>query len=294
MTVREKISSRVAFNALLACLALPAQPQQLTARDAFWSSSDLITVDPNPGTPEHLNTLGNVSAPGIVQRSPQPSKAEKLVTQNGYGTAPRLVSGGPVHLGLRCSILLRQTDGGFGEVAPDKIFHSGDKIRLSFLANAPGYFYIIQQGSTGSWRPLIPTPNDSKDTNRILAGHVRIVPDKKNLTFDQNPGNERLYVILSKSRIANIDQAVENLKASQNPAPQKQAGAGSALQADGTIPDALVKELASRDLVLEDEQQVEKSSTDAGSAEKATYVVTKGSGANAANEVRLSLDLRHE
>jgi Domain of unknown function (DUF4384) len=294
MTARKQILSRVAFTALFACLALSAQPQQLTARDAFWSSSDLITVDPNPGTPEHLNASGNVNAPGSTQRSPHPSKAEKLVTQNGYGTAPRLLSGGTIHLGLRCSILLRQTDGGFGEVAPGNVFHSGDKIRLSFLANAPGYFYIIQQGSTGSWRPLIPTPNDSKDANRILAGHVRIVPDERNFTFDRNPGNERLYVILSKSRIADIDQAVENLRASQSPAPQKQAGAGSALEADGTIPDALVKELASRDLVLEDEQQVEKSSTDAGSAEKAIYVVSKGSGANPANEVRLSLDLRHE
>lgn len=282
-----------ASMALLACLMLSGQEEQLTARDAFWSSSDLISVEPNPAAPKHATATGGGDAARTTPNGAHPSKAEKLVTQNGYGTAPRLASG-PDHLGLRCSIMLRQPDGGFGEVPAGSVFHSGDKIRLSFLANAPGYFYVIQQGSTGAWRPLLPAPNDARDANRILAGRVRIVPDKRSFTFDQNPGKEKLYLILSKSPIADIDQAVENLRASQSPTTQQQTDPNPVLKADGTIPDALVKQLVSRDLVLEDEQKVEKSSTDVGSAETAVYVVSKKVGQSGASQVMLSLDLRHE
>ncbi|MGC2545589.1 MAG: hypothetical protein WA426_07060, partial [Silvibacterium sp.] len=90
--------------------------QQQTARDAFWSSSDLITVTPNPATHKH----GPTHPPRARQTSDSNStessngsavnkqftarKAVQLVSENGYGATPHLTKTAEDRLGLRCSV----------------------------------------------------------------------------------------------------------------------------------------------------------------------------------------------
>lgn len=213
---------------------------------------------------------------------------------NGYGAAPHLVRAAENRLGLRCSIMLRGADKEYTEVTPGTTFHSGDHIRLSFLANEPGYFYVIQQGSSGTWSPVYPPPHASPETSKIEAGKLQIVPTgTRTFAFDQNPGNEKLYVILSRTPIDDIDRAIRNLSSGgqANPAPESSAS-GAELEASNVIPDAFVKQLATRDLVLVDEEKVDD--TSAHSNEKAIYVVNKSSAPDASSQVVLSLELRHE
>jgi hypothetical protein len=214
---------------------------------------------------------------------------------NGYGAAPHLVRTSESSLGLRCSVLLRGADNEYAEVTPGTVFHSGDHIRLSFLANEPGYFYVIQQGSSGAWSPIYPPRNANPESTRIEAGKLQIVPSgTRSFAFNQQPGVEKLYVILSRTPIDDIDRAIRNLSTGgSNPKPD--TGDNSPpLEAANVIPDVFVQKLASRDLTLVDEEKVDATSTATHESEKAVYVVNKGTDPQASSQVVLNLELRHE
>ena len=280
------------------------------ARDAFWSASDLISVTPNPAAHNRARTHSsstadkgktgpvNVSPTGGAVNEPQPgaeNQVAQLVSMNGYGAAPHLVRSAQNSLGLRCSVMLRGADNEYSEVAPGTVFRSGDHIRLSFLANEPGYFYVIQQGSSGAWSPIYPPRNASPESTRIEAGKLQIVPaGAHSFAFDQQRGVEKLYVILSRTPIDDIDRAIRNLS-NGGSKPSPDAGIESpALEALNVIPDVFVQKLASRDLALVDEEKVDEASTATHDSEKAIYVVNKSTDSQASSQVVLSLELRHE
>lgn len=300
--------------ALLVLLPWTASAQRpASARDAFWSASDLITVTPNPAAHPHTKAHARPNTQPHTQPTetastenesaqPRAHNAVLLVSENGYGAAPHLVRSAENRLGLRCSVLLRNAADQYVEVAPGSVFHSGDHIRLSFLANEPGYFYVIQQGSSGAWSPIFPPPGAPDDANKIEAGQLQVVPSgSRAFAFDQHPGDEKLYVILSRTPIEDIDRAIQNLKHGNQPAPPaapvehpQPANAPQMLEAMNVIPDAFVQDLASRDLTLVDEQKVDDTASDGQSGEKAIYVVSKANAGQSASQVVLSLHLRHE
>ncbi|HEY1985560.1 MAG TPA: DUF4384 domain-containing protein [Terracidiphilus sp.] len=301
------VSRKAYWLPILFAALVPNVLHAQSARDAFWSASDLISVTPNPAgharpkvrtapsPPRNLASAADAPSSPSQAQGPRETQVAELVATNGYGAAPHLVRASESRLGLRCSIMLRGADKQYSEVTPGTVFHSGDHIRLSFLANEPGYFYVIQQGSTGAWKPIYPPPDATPETSRIEAGKLQIVPaGNKTFLFDQNPGNEKLYVILSRTPIDDIDRAVRSLRSGQsNPAPQPEA-TGAELEAKNIISDAFVSKLASRDLALVDEEKVDESSTPAHSSEKAIYVVNKESAPQDSSQVVLSLELRHE
>jgi hypothetical protein len=195
--------------------------------------------------------------------------------------------------------MLRNANNEYAEVSPGSVFHSGDHIRLSFLANTPGYFYVIQRGSTGTWSPIFPPANAQPDANKISAGESQVVPNgKRFFLFDQHAGDEKLYIILSRTPIADIDKVVNNLRAGKSAQPEKSnadTAPGELLEAENKIPDEFVQRLASRDLTLvEDEEKVDVPAKPDAQGEKAIYVVSKSSAPDADGQVVLSIDLHHE
>lgn len=307
MIVRNGVLPVAALAMMFPCVLMA---QQFTARDAFWSANDLITVAPNPAAHKPVearphprpSSVGEVSGGADSSHAGRPARGNaevaQLVTTNGYGAAPKFVRAAENRLGLRCSVMLRGTDDAYAEVTPGTVFHSGDHIRLSFLTNEPGYFYVIQQGSSGAWSPIFPPPNAGPDANKIQAGQPQVVPSgTRAFAFDQHPGDEKLYVILSRTPIADIDHVIENLrtgKAAQPSAPASGGGSGPMMEAKNNIPDFFVQKLASRDLSLVEEQKVDESAKPDVQGEKAIYVVAKGTMPNSNSQVVLSLDLHHE
>src|SRR5580658_162623 len=308
MMVRNGVLPAAVLALMFPC-AISAQ--QFTARDVFWSANDLITVAPNPAAHKPIeaphphprqSATGDVSGGTDTNRSGKPSRGNtevaQLVLTNGYGAAPKFVRAAENRLGLRCSVMLRDANNEYAEVTPGTVFHSGDHIRLSFLANEPGYFYVIQQGSTGTWRPIFPPANAGPEANKVLAGQPQVVPGRTQaFQFDQHPGDEKLYVILSRTPIADIDRVIQNLRAGKAAQPEEPAGGGSPgplMEAKNDIPDLFVKQLASRDLSLVAEQKVDESSKPDVQGEKAIYVVSKGAAQDSNSQVVLNLDLRHE
>jgi hypothetical protein len=279
----------------------PVMPQQqANVRDAFWSASDLITIAPNPAAHKHPPSRSNdlvakqsvVTPPGTPSLTHQVSAgnpAIQRVSESGYGAPPHYVPQAQDRLGLRCSIMLKDSDNSWHEVPRDHVFHSGDQIRLGLLGNHSGYFYVIEKGSSGEWSPVYPRPSNKNDVNRIEAGNLQ---STRTFQFDQTPGEEQVFIIFSRTEIPDIDQAIQALKA-QTPGSRSQSNENSDLQeAKNSIPDAFVQRLASRDLKLVDEQAVNDSGSGEQEGEKAVYVLAKTADPN--QEVVLELKLRHE
>jgi hypothetical protein len=62
--------------------------------------------------------------------------------------------------------------------------------------------------------------------------------------FDQHPGDEKLYVILSRTPIADIDRVIQNLRTGKAAQPQEPASSGDTgqmMEAKNNIPDLFVK-----------------------------------------------------
>jgi hypothetical protein len=300
-----RISLVVLLVSAMGSVSVNAQTQ--SARDTFWSASDLITVTPNPAghrraashtgsasnkpkSPEEVSpTVASVGKPNDNSSGAGP----QLASMNGYGAPAHLVVSADNRLGLRCSVLRRDADNQYTEVQPDTVFHSGDHIRLSLLSNQPGYLYVIQQGSSGTWSPIYPPHNSGADSNKMTAGKLEIVPGGTHaFVFDQRSGDEKLYVLLSRTPVEDIDNVIRNLTNESPGSPKPDASA--ALEANNVISDELVQRLASRDLTLVDEEKVDQASTANTGGEKAIYVVSKQAGPQSSGQVMLSLHLQHE
>ena len=89
-------------------------------------------------------------------------------------------------------------DGKMTEVSPDSVFRSGDRIRITIVPNSPGYLYIVNQGSSGTWKPLFPSPEVEDGNNRVDGFRDYSMPPKSRMVFDSQAGTEKLFVILSR------------------------------------------------------------------------------------------------
>ena len=280
--------------------------QQSSARNVFWSASDLVQVSENPGAkPVADRTLATPpKKPSTTTAHTRPHVEPELVAKNGYGEQPQLVRVSDEQIGIRYALLLRDSDGHYNEVSPTTTFHNGDHLRLSVMANQPGYLYVIEQGSSGSWNSIYPgkhAVDNAEPANRLEPGNVYQIPDGKgSFRFDQTPGQEKLFLVLSRQRIADLEGAINSLKEGGQPSaapahPEPPPAQGETLEASNTVPDAFVQRLASRDLTLEEEETVDQPKSGAPSGEKAVYVVSKVSYTkNESPRVVASVTLRHE
>lgn len=291
----------VALLAVSACAQQQSVQTPMSARDVFWSASDLVSVAPNPGA-----TSASAAKPPTTASKPKTTKPPvkhqlnpEVVAANGYGAQPHLVSLTSDRIGLRYTLLQEGSDGGFSEVLPSTVFHSGERVRLSIMANHTGYLYLIQQGSSGAWSPIYPNPGAARDSNFVEPGKVYEIPGDGAFEFNQQPGNEHLFIVLSVNPITDLDGAIfglqdHNAAPPSNPTP---VGTGTTLEADNRITDALIQRLTSRDLIPVQEQ-VNTPSASIGSnpqpGEKAVYVVNSVSADAHGSRVVASLVLDHQ
>ncbi len=273
---------------------------QLTARDAFWSASDLVSVSANPGGKAVKAVRPSTStskSSGTAQRPRDPRAAAQLIASNGYGEQPHLVrtSLQTQQLGLRYSVLKEQADGSYAEVSVDNTFHEGDLLKLSVMSNEPGYLYVIQQGSSGTWSPIF--PDEKSGSNRVEPGRPYQIPgDSQKFQVNNPPGTDKLFVVLSRKPISDLGGAIERLQNSSHstPRPARVPDPSQVVEASNHIPDNSVQQLASRDLTLVTEQKVGSSTTGTGIGEKAVYVVAKQDAQAPTHEVVAHITLNHE
>jgi uncharacterized protein DUF4384 len=310
------MSRLIYVSLVIACCVSSARPQEaLTPRDAFWSANDLSDLAPNPAVPKTVsrkdqaaetvpslpgNTHEKVAKSAEPRSAPSPKPAAavaggpKLIASKGYGVEPHIVkfpSPAQKPLGLRYALLKVGDTGELSEVLPETIFHSGDRVKISLMANQPGYIYIIQQGSSGSWRPLFPAQGDSPESNRVEAGRIYQVPAGKSFQFNQQTGSERLFILLSRRVVSDLDRFIFTLQQQEKDPANPAISAPTRVEANNRISDDLVQSLKSRDLMeVEDPPQETK---DPSLGENAIYVVSQGKGTSAPSQVFANLVLDH-
>lgn len=269
------------------CLAgaVSAQQDELNARDAFWSASDLVGKRPSkaaaPKSTAAKSTSSRASSDGTQTSQPTPSVTVLDAGSIHGGNTQRVSQHAP--LGLRYSVLKRRADGTFEEISPEAVFHAGDRIRLSVMSNQEGYLYIIEQGTSGKWRPLYPPPGAAE--TKLVAGTEYLIPGGANefFQFSGEPGDEKLFVLLARTPETNLDETIEALRTHQS---------------TGGINDRVVarlrQDVQSRDLVFTKSDEDQAGSAHADGADKATYVVNKATNSTPDPHIVVDVVLSHK
>jgi len=281
---------RIPFLMIVATVCLwPAPAQQPPADTAKPSAKDLF-LNPRQmpyGAQDDTTAPARPKRKANVKPKPRPKPAETAATESarpvpaGDATVqivPASYSGVP--LGLRYT--LRKKDGAqTTDVSSDTEFHTGDHIQVGVEVNDSGYLYIVDHGTSDTWRVLFPSPEIENGDNRVQRGHVYIVPPGHVFTFSGAPGTERLFVVFSRQPVQEIDSLIYSLKGRQS-TPTSTSGVerpdGATLMASAQpIADSEIAEMRTtyaRDLIIEkgDEQP------GAQSQDQSVYVVNpKGS-----------------
>jgi hypothetical protein len=295
--MREK--ARICFGlALVVCLAglATAWGQQsdadLTARDMFRKAAGrLVPAGANPTAPAPPAPAPSKSAP-VPAPSPQRPTEPPTERHNSPLEPTQISLREP--LGLRYSILKDVSGGGTAEVDSATVFRSGDRIRLTVATTETAYAYVVSQGSSGKWRVLFPSPEIGKGSNLIPGGVIYPIPAAHWFAFDEQVGEERLFVMISRTPVKDLDGLIYQLKESGTE-PAAPGGEGPVLMAanippvDDSVISRLRQDVYARDLVFE---KVDDSPPAQASQpvrpEKAVYVVNK----TGANNSRVVADIR--
>jgi|SRR5436190_7738001 len=260
---------------------------KLTARELFYSSGKA------PSPPAANAQSGKATKAATPVSQPVVSAANKNATPIAparppvEAQAPKTVLVDYTPLGLRYSLLKKASAGQYDEVDVDSIFRSGDGIRVSIESNDNAFLYIVNKGSSGSWNVLFPSSQIENGNNHVQAHKRYEVPAGGQFTFENPPGEERLFIVLAREPEADLEGLIYSLnRRGETPA----GGGESKILSVQNINDNLIGKLRnavlSRDLVFEkvDDQTSARK-------EKAAYVVN--ASANLSGRVISDVTLKH-
>jgi hypothetical protein len=201
-----------------------APHKQLTARELFYAAAQAPAAKADAARPPAKRPARVVPKPVEVARAekpPVPRPAEPAAppeaAKPATATAPMPASGAPP-LGLRYTVLKLGADNSPTEVPNDTVFHAGDRIRFSVEANGPGYLYIINQGSSGNWKPVFPSAEIEDGNNHIEGWRPYTMPPKSRLAFDSTVGTENLFIVFSLQPENDLESIIYSLQGRKKPA----------------------------------------------------------------------------
>jgi hypothetical protein len=113
---------------------------------------------------------------------------------------------------IQASILLqdegrRGGEARISEVAANESFYSGDRFQLKIRSRKDGYIYVLLQDSRGEQQLLYPYFGDHRPGgNRIRRNAAQTAPGQAWLRFDEHPGQESLYILVSGKPVEELDR----------------------------------------------------------------------------------------
>ncbi len=121
-------------------------------------------------------------------------------SKSRIASAPRPVpQAAALHLGLRYNLALVNPDSGASqEVDPERVLRTGECFALDFESNRSGYLYVLAKQTSGSWQPLLPSPEMADESNIIDPSKKVRVPARYCFEVHDPPGTETLFVVLSR------------------------------------------------------------------------------------------------
>lgn len=299
------IKIAILAGAMLAIVptAWTQSPKGLTARELFFSTpaptaAKPETPKPKPAKPQQQAAKAKPARPAQPHSSGE-AVPVTLASNNGDAQFLNVAATSNIPLGLRYSILKYAGDDDFVEVDPDLVFRSGDRIRLRVQVNDSGYLYIVTQGSSGNWRVLFPNTEYDSGNNHVVRGRSYDIPGRTRFVFNEQPGTEKVFLVLSRKPEADLDKLIYELdnpaasqptsqpvEAPRKPEPIKTMMAMSKISIDDSLVGKIRSNLIARDLVFEKVND-DKPASSNREKEKAVYVVNPDRGA----ESRLVVDI---
>lgn len=192
-----------------------ASPEPTAAVDTGSTRPEPNATSASPGPSGSADSRSNRIIPTPAPPSPNPAARGPISAVNLYYSSGSTAS---ASIGLRYRVLRRGSHAGS---TPDGVeldvdprateFHTGDKVRLSFESNTDAYLYVVQQGTSGLWTTLFPDRSINDGQNRIQKGKEYKIPSDNWFEFDDRPGTERLFVLLTAvplERIPGFDRPV--------------------------------------------------------------------------------------
>lgn len=294
------------------CLAVPAPAQtekKLSAREIFYGGPAAAAQPAKPPAtaksapapqaaktpPPKPQTVAKKAGTGTPKEAPkreQPQQAASVPSSRppaGVQEAKLIPASlttsqkNAYPLGVRYAVLQWQ-EGRLTPAPPDKSYRAGDRIKLQIEVNDSGYLYLIHRGSSGSWRPLFPSPEIASGDNRVERGKIYEIPPGHVFTFDEQPGEEKIFLVFTREPETGLEELIYDLSRRGKPAAapaQAPEAPAKVLLAQNRIDigDPLVNRLRTayaRDLIIE---KVDQTASPAAK-ENAVYVVNTASGDN--------------
>jgi len=284
------------FLLFLTIASLPAQ--DLTPRELFFAAPAIKAKA--PGAP----AIRPASPKPVSQNQPDPvEQAQSSPRPSGPPVIPAAYISSQPPLGLRYSLLLSRANDPYHEVDSAGSFRSGDRLKITVEANDDAYLYVIARGTSGLWKVLFPVSEVANGDNLIQPFRRYEVPNGGRFYFDDQAGEEKLFLVLTRKPEENFEDLIynftqmppETIKPAANaparpPAPKTFQVAGLLRPIDDALVNKVRGELMARDLVFE---KVDDSKPGPSQQkETAVYVVNKNSGPN--GKVIVDLKLEHK
>jgi hypothetical protein len=264
----------------------PQNGNKLSARELFYAATAPSATAKAPEAKPVRKSAARPAAPA------QPAVAAEAATEAPKAGPPPTIPAGlngdfsgtpgrtaivPVAyspekpLGLRYSFLRNAGGDEYREVDPDTVFRSGDRIRVAAQSNDEGYLYIVMKGTSGSWKVLFPSAEIADGSNRVASGRQTLIPPPPGrFAFDEQAGEERLFIVLSRHPEPSLEQLIYSLgSAIPNEPPKHLLMTLNMPPVDDALVGRLRNQVYARDLVFEKVDD----STPGDKKEKAVYVV---------------------
>ena len=295
-------------------LAQEAPKRQFTARELFYSAAAAPAparpqpqAVPTKKTPPKAAPVETATARPAPPASRPQTTSPKSATAPSETTAPIVVAADPrpssapapasgPALGLKYTIMKR-IGNDMVEVAPGSIFRAGDRIQLNVETNLPGYLYIINQGSSGTWKPMFPSAEVADGNNRVEGMRPYAMPPGTHMVFDEQVGTEKIFIVLSREPEQDLEKMIYSLQNTgakpatapdaPQPAPKQIVQYARANIDNATV--GRLRNVYSRDLIIE---RVNPETPGGAKKETAVYVVN--ASGSASSRVVADISLVHQ
>jgi hypothetical protein len=269
--------------------AQPAPKKQLTARELFYAAPQAARAQQAPAR--------NASGKSSKTSKGAASNPVEIATAGGQPSSPvtaPLPAGGEPPLGLRYTVQRYAPGGAITDVPSDTVFHSGDHIRFSVETNTSGYLFVVNRGSSGTWKLMFPAPEIADGNNRVEPMRLYAMPPGQGMvfSFDSNAGVENAFIVFSRKPEPDIEGLMYSLQRKKNAAaPEAPVQSSKELIQSVNIPNNTIDRMRtawSRDLIIE---KVDPN-TPGDQKETAVYVVNPTGSAD--SRVVADINLVHQ
>lgn len=196
--------------------AAPVVQDEGDVRGAFLTSRPKEKSASSEGTSKPSRRRPKPSAGSDPGKAPEKKPANPGGTTSSNKPGPNKPSEPvkPVNaarIGLGMTLFTRDSNGLAVRVDPERVFRKGDRVRVLLETNIDGYLYIFNQTNDGPVIMIYPDKDLDEAGNYIKAHIPWEVPSSaaseerfRWLVFDENPGNERLFFVLTREPLKDV------------------------------------------------------------------------------------------